>query len=82
MTGTPTLAEDGDLGAVVPFLDISPSLAGFWIERREIVTLTRPRTEDELRAELERVEAEIAKRKNGEVVELHAVDGGKDGQSA
>ncbi len=44
-----------------------------------IVTLTRPRTEDELRAELARVEAEIAKRKNGKVVSLHAV-GGKDGE--
>ena len=44
--------------------------------------VTRPRTEDELRAELERVEAEIAKRKNGKVVPLRAIDGGNDGNAA
>ena len=60
-------------------MEVIGRLAGFWIERREIVTFTRPRTEDELRAELARVEAEIAKRKNGKVVELRAV-GGKDGE--
>ncbi len=96
--GTPIVGEDGrpvlydgepimarDLAGANQAIEDIGKLAGLWIERREVVTYTRPRadwTEDELRAELERVEAEIAKRKNGEVVELRAVDGGKDGESA
>ncbi len=78
--GEPIMARDL-AGANQAIEDIG-KLAGLWIERREVVTFTRPRTEAELRAELERVEAEIAKRKNGKVVELHAVDGGNDGDAA
>ncbi len=75
--GEPILARDHE--SANRAIEVIGRLAGFWIERREIVTFTRPRTDDELRAELERVEAEIAKRKNGKVVGLHDV-GGKDGE--
>ncbi len=97
-TGTPIVGEDGqpvlydgepimarDLAGANQAIEDIGKLAGLWIERREVVTFTRPRTdwtEVELRVELERIEAEIAKRENGKVVELHAVDGGNDGDAA
>ena len=94
-TGTPIVGEDGepvlydgelimarDLASANQAIEDIGKLAGLWIERRVVETFTRPRTEDELRAELARVEAEIARRKNGKVVELHAIEGAKDDDAA
>ncbi len=63
---TPIMNSDGqpimarDLASANQALENIGKLAGLWIERREVVT--RPRTEAELRAELKRIEVEIAKR--------------------
>ena len=56
--GEPIMARD--LASANQALENIGKLAGLWIERREVVT--RPRTEAELRAELKRIEVEIAKR--------------------
>ena len=59
-------------------------LTGMMVEKRD-VTNRRPlddMSDEELEAEQEKIEAEIAKLKKAEVVELHAVDGGNDDKSA
>ncbi len=72
--GSPITDEDGqpvlcdgepifapDLASANRALEIIAELSGLMIERREVVTL--PRTEAELRAQLERLNTEIAKRR-------------------
>ncbi len=97
--GSPIIGEDGrpvlydgepimarDLSTANQAIEDIGKLAGLWIERREVIT--RPCamsdwTETQLEAELERIEAEIAKRKraNAAAVELRAVESGKGDKS-
>ncbi len=96
--GTPILSRNGDAimrdGEALVKVDLSGSnkalellarITGEMVERRDVINRTRSldeMTEDELKAEADKLEAEIAKlEKGGEVVELHVVDGGKDGES-
>ena len=78
--GEPIMARDH--ASANQSLEIIGRLAGFWIERREVIT--RPRamadwSDAQLQAEQDQIQAEIEKRKAGAVVELRAV-GGKDGE--
>ena len=93
--GTPIIDEDGqpilcdgepiivpDLDSANRAIEIIGRLAGFWIERREVIT--RPRamadwTDTQLQAEQDQIQAEIEKKKAVAVVPLRAV-GGKDGE--
>ena len=96
--GTPIMNSDGrpvlydgqpimarDLASANTAIENIGKLAGFWIERREVIT--RPCamsdwTEPQLEAELERIEAEIAKRKRANAaVELRVIEGGKGDKS-
>ncbi len=59
-------------------------LTGLMVEKRDVVTRRHldDMDDNELRAEADKIQAEIDKLEKAEVVELHAVDGGKDGNAA
>ena len=58
-------------------------LTGFMIEKRDVVTRRHLDDMDdaELKAEGDKIQAEIDKLKKAEVVELHVVDGGNDSET-
>ena len=94
--GTPILSRNGDaimrddeplvkvdLAGSNKALELLARITGEMVEKRDVTNRTRPldeMTEEELAAERERIQAEIAKLKktDGEVVELRSIDGGID----
>ena len=81
--GEPIMARDH--ASANQALEIIGRLAGFWIERREVIT--RPRamadwSDAQLQAEQDQIRTEIKKRKASAVVPLRAIDGGNDGNAA
>ena len=84
----PVMTDDGpvlkrDLTNANKAIEHIAKLTGLMVEKRDVVTRRHldDMDDNELRAEADKIQAEIDKLEKAEVVELRPIDGGKDGET-